>query len=141
MKKLSAAEIQQKKEYLRRYRNIMCHIDVLEEKLYLLECKMKKPRHSVLSDMPKGGTSITSEELIVQKVELEDRINRQLEDARKLRSELIEKIESLIDHREAEILELYFVDQVNIADIAEVLQLSQRQVFRIYSKGVEHINI
>lgn len=132
---------QKNKSYLMRYRNTVEHINVLEEKLYLLEDRIQTVRRPVLSDMPKGGTPITTNDLIIQKTELMERISRLLEKASKIRAEIMTAIDTLDNHKQAEILELYFIDQVSIIDIAEVMDRSTRHIFRLYSSGINAIKI
>lgn len=132
---------QKNKAYLMRYRNIVEHIRVLEEKSFLLEDRIHTVRRPVLSDMPKGGVPITTNDLIIQKAELMERITKLLEKAGKIRSEIMTAIDTLENHKQAEILELYFIDQVSIVDIAGVMDRSTRHIFRLYSSGINAITI
>ena len=108
-----------KKRYLKRYRNNLSCIDRLEEKLNLLEVRLSSSRSPNLSGMPRGGTPVTTEDLIADKIELENRIARLKAKSKILKSEILEEIYSLEDPRYCEVLEAYFIDGYTLEKIAE----------------------
>lgn len=125
-----------KKRFLRRYRkNALC-IARLEEKLNLLSNRLTSPKTPSLSGMPRGGTPITTSDLITDKMELEDRIARLKEKGKILKSEILEEIDTLEDPRYCEILEAFFIDGYSLGDIAKRECYTDRHVYRLYSKAI-----
>jgi DNA-directed RNA polymerase specialized sigma subunit len=132
-------EIKNKKRSLKRYRYNLACIDRLEEKLNLLDAKIKSVRSPNYSGMPRGGTPVTIEELLSDKVDLEKRIKRLKDKSKKVKDQIVEEIDSLEDPRYCEILEAYFIDRMSIEDIAEEMGYSTRWVYDLYSEAVEKL--
>lgn len=141
MTQVEDKEIINKKRYLRRYRKNQAKLERLEEKLVNLDSRIYSLRSPTISDMPKGGQGITSEDLMAEKLELQDRINRVSRQGKRIRSEILDKIDQLDDTRHAEILEAYFIDRQDFSSIAEELGYTIRHVIRLYSEGIRLIDI
>ena len=65
-----------KKVWLNRYANQVRGIERLENKRDTLEERITSVRSPTLSGLPRGGEPITIEDLIADKVEIEERILR-----------------------------------------------------------------
>ena len=76
MEKTEIQDLASKKKSLKRYRKNKYCITRLEEKLALLDRKIKSVNSPNLSGMPRGGVPVTMEDLIADKIELEERIKR-----------------------------------------------------------------
>lgn len=136
---MSDLEIDQKKRYLKRYKKNKALIDRLEMKLADLDeriCKIKTPKYS---DMPKGGNPVDLADLINDKIDLEQRINRLVQKGKSIKSEILDIIDELEDPRYAEILEAFFIDCKNFDEIAEDNGYTTRHVIRLYSEAIEKI--
>lgn len=136
MEDLEIQEIESKKRSLKRYKKNKALVGRLEEKLALLEDRLTSVRSPKYSDMPRGGTPVTVEELISDKIELEERIERLKGKGKDLKSEILEEIDTLEDIRYAEVLESYFIDGISLEDIAENEGYTVRHVYRLYSEAV-----
>jgi DNA-directed RNA polymerase specialized sigma subunit len=91
--------------------------------------------------MPRGGTPITKEDLIAEKDEILIRIKR-LEDKGKIfKDSILDKIDELEDPRYAEVLESYFIGCKSLEAIADENGYSMRHIVRLYSSGIEAIDI
>jgi predicted DNA-binding protein YlxM (UPF0122 family) len=132
-------EIKKKKRSLKRYRNNLACIGRLEEKLTLLDERIKSVRSPNYSGMPRGGTPVTIEELLSDKVDLEKRIDKLKVKNRKVKNQILEEIDSLDDPRYCEILEAYFIDCMSMEDIAEEMGYSTRWAYDLYSEAVEEL--
>ena len=128
--------IENKKRYLRRYRNNQSCINRLENKLRRLDDRLKSVKSPTLSGMPRGGTPITIDELMSDKLELEERINRLKRKRKTLRTEILDDIDSLEDPRYCEVLEAYFIDCLSLEDIAENEGYTVRHIYRLYSEAI-----
>lgn len=136
MEDLEIQEIERKKRSLKRYKKNLACIGRLEEKLALLDDRIKSVKSPNMSGMPRGGTPVTIADLLSDKVELEERIERQKAKSKDLKKEILEEIDSLDDMRYAEVLEAFFIDGVSLEDIADNEGYTVRHVYRLYSEAV-----
>lgn len=136
MEDLEIQEIESKKRSLKRYKKNKALVRRLEEKLALLEDRLTSVRSPKYSDMPRGGTPVTVEDLILDKAELEERIERLRAKGRDLRSEIMAEIDTLEDTRYAEVLESFFIDGYTLEEIADNEGYTVRHVYRLYSEAV-----
>ena len=130
-------EIKRKKRSLKRYRNNLACIDRLEEKLTLLDERIKSVKSPNYSGMPRGGTPITIEELISDKIDLEKRIKRLKDKGRKYKDQILDEIDSLEDLRYCEVLEAYFIECMSISDIADEMGYTDRYIYDLYKNAVQ----
>lgn len=140
VEKAEIQEVERKKRSLKRYKKTLARIDRLEEKLDLVSIKLTSVRSPNLSGMPRGGTPVTTADMIAEKIELEERIERLKVKSKKQRREILEEIDSLEDPRQAEVLEEFFINCKRLEDIAEDLHFSDRHVYRLYSEGVTFLS-
>lgn len=134
-------EIENKKRFLKRYRKNLNCIVRLEEKLNLLEDKLNSVRSPNLSGLPRGGTPITNADLVVDKMDLENRIQRLKEKGKRLKSEILEEIDSLDDSRYVAVLEGFFIDCLSMEDIAENEGYTVRHVYSLYHDAVRSLTL
>ena len=125
-----------KKRELRRYRNNRSCIARLEEKLKILESRLYSIKSPNFSGMPRGGVPVSVSDLVADKEELEERIERLKEKGKILKREILAEIDSLENSRYCEILEAYFIDGYSLEEIAENEGYNDRHVYRLYSKAI-----
>lgn len=89
-----------------------------------------------MSGMPRGGTPITTADLIADKLELESRIAKLKNKASRIRSEIIDEIDLLDDPRYADILEAYFLDGLTMEDVAARYNYTVRHAYRLYTESI-----
>lgn len=128
--------IKNKKRLLKRYRVNMTCIERLEEKYTLLKMRLENAKAINISSMPRGGTPVTTEDLILDKIDLEKRINKLKDKGHRLKIQILEEIDSLEDSRYCEVLEAYFIDCKTIEEIADDMGYSERHIYELYKKGV-----
>ncbi len=129
-------EIERKKRSLKRYKKNNACVCRLEEKLALLDARIKSIKSPSLSGMPRGGTPVTIEDLLSDKIDLEERIERLKKKSKRLKREILEEIDTLDDPRYCEILEAFFIDCLPLEDIADMLGYGERHIYRLYSDAV-----
>lgn len=125
-----------KKQSLKRYRKNVACIERLEKKLVLLDERITSIRSPSFSDMPRGGVPVTIDDLMSDKIDLEDRIKRLKAKSRDLKNAVCEEIDSLEDPRYCEILEAHFIDGLSFEDIAEEMGYTERNVIKLYSEAI-----
>jgi hypothetical protein len=87
--------------------------------------------------MPKGGTPTPKDEIIVEKIETEERIKRLEEKGKIIRAEILAKIDDLDNVRYSEILEAFCIDCKSFDEIADDIGYSERRVIAIYSEAIK----
>lgn len=141
MTDLEIQDRDRKKRYLKRYKKNIELINRLREKVAVIDERMTSVKSPNLSGMPRGGDPVTVEDLIAEKSEIEERIDRLKSKTRKLRLEALEKIDEIEDARYAEILESFFIDCKDFESIAEETGYTVRHVIRLYSEAINIISI
>lgn len=132
-------EVKNKKRSLKRYRNTLACIDRLDDKLKNLDERIKSVKAPNYSGMPRGGTPVTIEELIADKIDLEKRIERLKSKSRKLKDQILEEIDSLDDYRHSEILEAYFIERKTMGEIAKDMGYTERRIYDLYKTAVQKL--
>lgn len=126
---------------MKRYKKNLACIARLEEKLTLLDDRLTSVKSPSLSGMPRGGTPVTSDDLIADKMELEERIRRLKEKGKVIKKEILNAIDDLSDPRFSGVLEAYFIDDLSFSEIAHDLNYSEKSVIRIYSQGIRALDL
>lgn len=128
-----------KKRYLKRYRKNRALINRLKLKIANLEDRAKSIRSPGFSDMPRGGTPITKEDITAEKVDIERRIQRLEAKGKIIKTEIIDIIDEVEDTRYAEILESFLIDCKDFGDIADEQGYSVRHIERLYRDSIRAI--
>lgn len=136
MEKDEIQKIENKKRSLKRYKKNLVCLERLNEKLDVLDKKITSIKSTNYSGMPRGGIPITIDELLSDKMELEERINRLKIKNKNIKREILDEIDSLDDSRYVEILESFFIDGLTLEDIADNEGYTPRHVYRLYSEAV-----
>ena len=137
MTDLEIQDIDLKKRYLKRYRKNRALIFRLQEKIENLDDRIKSIRSPGFSDMPRGGTPITKEDLTAEKVDIERRKKRLEEKGEIIKSEILDIIDELDDSRYAEVLESFLIDCKDFGEIAEDNNYSVRHIERLYRDAIK----
>lgn len=139
MQEQEIQEVKNKKRSLKRYRNTLACIDRLDNKLENLDERIKSVKSPNYSGMPRGGTPVTIEELIADKIDLEKRIERLKSKSRKLKDQILEEIDALDDYRHSEILEAYFIERKTMGEIAKDMGYTERRIYDLYKTAVQKL--
>jgi DNA-directed RNA polymerase specialized sigma24 family protein len=131
--------IERKKKFLKRYKRNNACIDRLKIKLEVLDERIKSVKSPNYSGMPRGGVPVTVEELLSDKLDLENRIARLNAKKSKLKSDVLEQIDNLDDTRYIEVLEMFFIEFMSFGEIAEELGYNERHVIRLYSEAINEL--
>ena len=134
-------DLENKKQFLRRYRKNVACIARLNEKLKSLDMRIKSVRSPNMSGMPRGGVPVTLDDLLADKEELEDRIKDLKKKSKSLKREILSEIDALEDDRYSEILEAHFIDGLPVEMIAEKIGYSERHTYNLYKEALIKISI
>ena len=134
-------EMANKKRFLKRYRKNLNCIIRLEKKYAILQQKINGLKSSSFSSMPRGGQPVTMDDMITDKIDLENRIKRLKEKGKNLKREILEEIDSLDEPRYIAVLEGFFVDCLSMEDIAENEGYTVRHVYSIYRDAIKTLTV
>lgn len=129
-------DVERKKRFLKRYRKNQSCIEQLRERIKDLDDRIKTVRSPNYSGMPRGGTPVTSVDLLAEKDELERRLKNRLEKSDNYKREIHDEIDTLDDPTQVDILEKYFIDCMEFEDIADELGYNMRHVTRLYARAI-----
>ena len=124
-------------KYLESYKWLNAEIEDDEERLARLDARLYDAPIKKISDMPRGGQPVTMESLVAQKIELQEQINAKCAQRR----EIVNRIESLRDHRDRRILKLEFIDDLTHEQVAERINYSVAQTRRYYEAALERFEL
>ena len=128
--------MERRKHFLKRYKRNCALVNRLENRLVELDERLYSVRSITITDMPRGGASRELSDIISDKQELEDRINRLVSVGREYRAQILALIDRLDDPRYAEVLEAFFIDCKDFEQIAEGMGYTERHVIKIYSRAI-----
>lgn len=114
----------------------MACLQRLEDKLECLKDRLSAAKTPSLSGMPRGGTPLTTADLVADKIELERRIAKLKSKTAKIRSEILDEIDMLDDSRYVDVLEAYFIDGMTIEEVAARYCYTVRHAYRLYSDAI-----
>lgn len=129
------------KKFLRRYRPKIRQIKRLENKLYVIDDRIESTHGVELTGMPTGGLRRELSDDLARKEEIENRINSLLIEAKPIKDEIIKCIDHLENPTQANILEMFFIEDIQLDTVAETLGFSIRQIKRLYGEGVRAIKL
>lgn len=141
MENQDTQEIEIKKTFLKRYKKNLACIERLEKRLALLTQRIESVKSPNFSGMPRGGVPVTFDELLSDKIELENRIKQLKAKKSDLKRDILQEIDSLEDPRYCEILESFFIDCLTLEDIADNEGYSVRHVYRLYDEAIRLLSV
>ncbi len=128
-------------EYLNRYKNTVSKIDFLSEKIDLLKSKVSSVGSPTLSDMPKGGGHLTTDDIVCEFVELEEILALTIQLAQNYKKQIIATINEIDNTKTKNILLNYFIDNKSFKDIAILYDCTTQTIRNKYKDGIEKIEI
>lgn len=136
MENINVQEIANKKNSLKRYKKNLKCIKRLKEKLRSLDDRLTSIKSPNFSGMPRGSVPVTIDELMSDKIELEQRISRLKIKGEKIKRDILEEIDSIDDPRYCSILESFFIDCLTMEEIADIEGYTERHIYRLYNEAI-----
>lgn len=133
------SRFEENKKFLKQYRIYIRQIKRLEDRLYKIDDRIETTQSPQISGMPGGGIPRTLSDDLSEREELGKRINSLNEESESIRISILNCIDHLENPNQANVLEMYFIRDVNLEAIAEILHYSTRQVIRLYRQGINNI--
>ena len=128
-----------KKKYLSRYINNLRKVERLEGKLAILKDRLTSIRSPSCSGMPRGGSSYTVEDMIVDVADLETRIESLRAKGRNIKREILDYIDTLVNPVYAEILERQYIDDLPHTEIGKLLGHTTSTIGLYYRRALAEL--
>ncbi len=122
------------KEELKKYLWLRRNIEQLEEQLLVLETEATRIT-TRMSHQPKGGEARTMQDIVLDMVEVDEKINATLQDSYKLLHKIETAIESLPE-REKYLMRARYIEGKSWEQIAVDMHYSWQHVHRIHAKAL-----
>ena len=129
------------KRRLGRYKKLMEMVKELNKQAEELGNRAEAIGSKRITDMPRGGKHVTTEDLIVEKADIEKRRDNFLKkalDEKQIVQQYIDTVESPKHNR---LLCGIYLEDLSVNEIAEKEGYSIRQEWRIYKEAHEMVNI
>lgn len=136
---MSEDKFQENKKFLKRYTPFLRQLKRLEERLYQLDDRIESTHSARITGMPGGGIPRGLNDELVQREELESRINKLLVESKPIKTEILDTLDHLDNPNQANVLELFFINDMDLCTISENLDYSFRQANRLYKEGILNV--
>lgn len=128
------------KEFLRRARSVDRRVDEAQERVQRLRARLESGRMSSVTGMPRGGGSDWTE-TADRLIELEQVVNQRTRELVRWKLAAIDAIKSVEEPREAEVLELYYIDALTWEQVAHRMALDLRWVYRLHGRALTKVRV
>lgn len=128
------------KEFLRRARSVDRRVDEAQERVERLRARLESGRMSSVTGMPRGGSSDWTE-TADRLIELEQVVNQRTRELVRWKLAAIDAIKSVEEPREAEVLELYYIDGFTWEQVAHRMALDLRWVYRLHGRALTRVKV
>lgn len=134
-------EVNRKKAFLKRYKKTVAKIERLKIKLEELQNRMENIKAVSYSHEPRGSVRVTIDDLLADKVEYEKRIDKLKSLSIQYKAEITSVIDELEDTKDIDVLELSFIDCLDIDEVAMKMGYTTRYTIKLYSKAINKISL
>ena len=134
-------ENEKKKEYLCSYKNLCRKLQSLEEQLQSLREVEQSAKIQQLSDMPGGGLQKDLSDYIVKLDKVISRIIRTKADMNNRRLEIEDKIASMENGLESDVLRKRYLELKTWERIAEEVDYSVMGTYKIHGRALMHFTM
>lgn len=128
------------KEFLRRARSVDRRVDEAQERVQRLRARLESGRMSSVTGMPRGGGSDWTE-TADRLIELEQVVNQRTRELVRWKLAAIDAIRAVEEPREAEVLELYYIDGFTWEQVAQRMGLDLRWVYRLHGRALTAVRV
>ncbi|MEW8997911.1 MAG: sigma-70 family RNA polymerase sigma factor [Thermoanaerobacter sp.] len=124
---------------LMQYRWILKNIEKIEEKLLEIDAQLQRitTRYTLVAVSRTGNRDVMGD-LIIKKMEVEEEINKKLQESYKKLNE-IEKAIKKLDEREKLLIRLRYIYGKSWAEICDEMNYSWAQIHRIHKEALEKL--
>ena len=134
-------EMDEKKAKLNQYRKLKNMADWLDKQAKELEDRASSIGTKKMSDMPRGGSRATMEELLLEMADTEARRDQFEEKARVAKMEVQRYIDTVSSPQHNALLRGLYIDRMSVEEIAYKQGYSTRQEWRIYKEAHRMVDV
>lgn len=131
----------QVKGILEAYRELNEFIRNLIEQKETIEERIQNAKSNGITGMPRGGVPKTLEDLEIEKDELERRINNLSPYAIKKKRTVQKYIDTVHTIKHNEVLTMYYINCMEVGEIAEVKSYTIRNVYKILNEAEKKVDL
>ena len=128
------------KEYLNQARVLDIEIDEKVEELRRLERKSRCVSSMVISERVSNGNENNSNAIIDKIIDMQNEINLEIDRLIDLKSEIRDKINQIEIVEYRIVLTKYFINCKTLEKVAEEMNYSRANIFKIYSKAIRNFS-
>ena len=128
-----------RKKWLYRYVLLKRKLDLLNKRLVLLDQKIDSIQYSNDSALSQGRDRVILEDLLTDKADLENRIARMREQSLPIKNEISDRINTLNDPRDVELLKDRFIYDIPMSEIADSRNRTERTMFYHFKRIIEKL--
>ena len=128
------------KEFLRRARSVDRRVDEAQERVERLRARLEAGRMSSVTGMPRGGGNDWTE-TADRLIELEQVVNQRTRELVRWKLAAIDAIRAVEEPKEAEAMELYYIDGYNWEQVAKRMNVDVRTVHRWHGQGLLRVRV
>lgn len=127
------------KEFLSEYRIEEKRIKAKEEKILELKDKAISLSIRLHDKIQTTKQANGTERIICQYLDMEKELEKDVTKLKVRLKTILAIIRKMQDSREKAVIEFHYINGLNFLDISKEMYISERQVFRIHGKALEHI--
>lgn len=128
-----------KVDWLFRYRELSAKAEVYCDQAHVWEERALSSKP--LTGMPRGGASLTTEDMYIRHIEFVEDAAKYAEEARKAMREIEDAIDTVHDPEQRTMLRYRYIEGFQWMTIAERMHVSIRQIFEWHGRALEEIEI
>lgn len=133
-------EFEAKKKLLSAYKNNVIRLRRLRDKLDNITDQLGV-KSIGYSDMPRGVGGFDTNDLTLEKIDVENRIKNLENKIKEMKSKIIKAIEKLDDDNLSAVIEMHYIDFLQLYEIEDKLKLSNITIKRYIKKAINNIDI
>lgn len=130
-----------KVRYLEGYYWTLANIEIIKDKIKNKNDRLYNTRSPKLSDMPRGGSTKDTVDLIADKTELEDSLSKRLRQAEEKRQEIEDTINNINNPRYIMLLQLHYIDNLSLDVVADQMKLSYSRITKLHGLALDEVVI
>lgn len=130
----------EKKDWLWRYKEALLDIDSWQRELEEWRTRAEKITQ-VVSDMPRGGSALKVDDIVVKMTEIMDNITEKVSESQKIKLELEIAFEELNDGILEGLMKYRYINCLDWAQIAIVMGYGERHLYKLHGKALYKLEI
>lgn len=130
----------EKKDWLWRYKEALLDIDSWQRELEEWRTRAEKIAQ-VVSDMPRGGSALKVDDIVVKMTEIMDNIKEKVSESQKIKLELEIAFEGLNDGILEGLMKYRYINCLDWAQIAIVMGYSEPHCWKLHGRALQRLEV